>query len=49
MMYSEQNERILYEAFHSFGETVKSQNKVIGFILGGLLIASIILFCILII
>lgn len=49
MMYSEQNEEILYEAFHSFGKEIEKQvgrqNKIIGIILCCMLIGAIVLFC----
>ncbi len=49
MLRSEQDEEILYEAFHSFGKEigkqVSKQNKIIGFILCCMLVGAIVLFC----
>ena len=45
-MTSEHSEHILYEVFTE--KKMKKQNKIISVILGCLLIASVILFCLLI-
>lgn len=49
MLKSEQDEQILYEAFHSFGEQIEKkvgrQNKLIGVILFFMLVGAIVLFC----
>ena len=47
MLKSEQDQQILYEAFHSVGTEVKRQNKVMGVILGCMLVGAVVLFCLL--
>ena len=48
MLKSEQDEEILYEAFHSFGKQIEKQvgrlNKVIAVILFFMLVGALVLF-----